>query len=102
MESSRSESSSPAWMGLKGKPLFDVPVAHLRLFPNAVPAQALLPSLSFVRNKAQWGSYFQGGVRKLPREDYETVVASVGCAVLNTAVSFEEVEQMGWIDHNQS
>lgn len=95
VESSRVESVAPAWLGLKNKTLFDVPVAHLRLFPCAVPAQALLPSLSFVRNKAQWGSYFQGGIRKLPREDYDAVMAAVGLVGQTPKCSANMIEPKG-------
>ncbi|MFX0171787.1 MAG: endonuclease NucS domain-containing protein [Candidatus Hodarchaeota archaeon] len=34
----------------------------------------LLPSLSFIENKQFWGTYFQGGVRQLSVEDYNTIL----------------------------
>lgn len=35
--------------------------------------KALLESLTFIENKANWGAYLQGGIRQIPDVDFETI-----------------------------
>lgn len=75
IESARQIEPVASWIGLRGKPLFDVPLARTTFLSMPLHAQPIVRRLSFVRNKEQWGTYFQGGVRKVPASDFELVLA---------------------------
>ena len=55
--------------------LYDVPIGNLRLVSEAVSARPLVGRLEFVKNKEKWGTYFQGGVRRIPQSDFDLIVA---------------------------
>lgn len=38
-----------------------------------IDAKKLVPDLSFVENKENWGSHFQGSIRQIPEEDFRLV-----------------------------
>jgi predicted ribonuclease YlaK len=37
---------------------------------QALSARKIVLKLSFIRNKANWGAYFQGSIKNIPRDDY--------------------------------
>lgn len=76
VKSERQEAGLPAWLGTARSVLYDVPVGSARVFERPVPAPRLVEGLEFVKNKEKWGTYFQGGVRKIPQIDFETIVAA--------------------------
>jgi hypothetical protein len=41
-------------------------------YPKSV--ETLVPQLNFIENKEYWGAYFQGGVRQLMEDDYQTII----------------------------
>jgi predicted RNA-binding protein len=38
-----------------------------------IDAKKLIPNLSFIENKENWGSYFQGSIRQIPEEDFRLI-----------------------------
>jgi hypothetical protein len=38
------------------------------------PVEPLAPILDFIENEAYWYSYFQGGVREISQEDFQTII----------------------------
>jgi len=80
VESRREDPDRPRWMGLLGSQLFDIPISGAQWFETPVPARPLVKRLTFVRNPDAWGSYFQGGVRKISGDDYDTIVEAAQVA----------------------
>ena len=38
-----------------------------------IDAKKLVPSLSFITNKAHWGTFLQGSIRKIPEDDFRLI-----------------------------
>ena len=38
----------------------------------------IINDLSFIKRKDNWGIYFQGGVSRIPKKDFETILAKAG------------------------
>lgn len=74
VESERCNDRGASWIGLARHRLFDVPVSLKTLFAKPLEVAPLIPSLAFVKNKERWGTYFQGGVRRIPRADFERII----------------------------
>ncbi len=72
--STRHDPDRPTWLGIQPNQLYDVPVVDVEWFPSPSPARGLIERLGFVKNPDAWGSYFQGGIRRLSEGDYETIV----------------------------
>jgi hypothetical protein len=45
---------------------------------SSAPIRPLLESLTFIRNKAQWGVAFRYGVIRVPAEDFSRIAAAMG------------------------
>ena len=45
------------------------------------PIRPLLPALSFIRNKVQWGAAFRFGVVRVPEDDFARIAQAMGRAV---------------------
>lgn len=74
IESDRPNGRPPSWLGLAAPKSYDVPVCRASLFAAPVRAVALVPSLEFVKNKRRWGTSFQGGIHRIPRNDFELII----------------------------
>ena len=48
------------------------------LTATPAPIRPLLDDLSFIRNKAHWGSAFRFGLLRVPREDFAAIAAAMG------------------------
>ena len=72
--SNRRDPDRPTWLGVQNDVLYDVPIASVEWFPVPLPARRLVTRLDFVKNTDAWGSYFQGGVRRMSEDDYDTIV----------------------------
>ena len=55
---------------------FRLAVDYLPASP--APIRPLLESLTFIRNKAQWGVAFRYGVLRVPAEDFARIAAAMG------------------------
>jgi predicted RNA-binding protein len=73
--SSRLDNQYPAWIGIPGPVLYDVPVRQSEWFQKPVAIRELTRQLTFIRNQKAWGTYFQGGVRRIPEEDFKLILA---------------------------
>ena len=58
-------------------PAFRRDAAYLDATP--APIRPLLERLTFIRNKEHWGAAFRFGVVRVPREDFATIAAAMGC-----------------------
>jgi len=55
---------------------YRVDLENVAVWDRAKPIRPLLKKLSFIKNVAHWGPYLQGGVRKIDKADYETIIES--------------------------
>src|SRR3989344_888458 len=55
---------------------YRVDLENVAVWDRAKPIRPLLKKLSFIKNVAHWGPYLQGGVRKIDKIDYETIILS--------------------------
>jgi hypothetical protein len=55
---------------------YGVKLTDVLIFPNPKFVSDLIPKLDFIENKEYWGSYFQGGVRKITLRDYTLISES--------------------------
>ena len=56
-----------------------VKIHNISLFKRPIPIKPLLDKLSFVKNLQYWGLYFKGGIIKLKKADYSTLITDAGC-----------------------
>lgn len=52
---------------------YGVRLSEVNTWEHPCRVEDVLPSLSFIENKENWGVYFQGGVRYLPECDFEII-----------------------------
>ena len=55
---------------------FSVGISNVNVWKKPVLVKSILESLNFVPNDKRWGSYFQGGVLWISKEDYNTILRS--------------------------
>ncbi len=48
--------------------------SKIRIWKQSIDVYDVLNELSFIKNKRRWQCYFQGGIRKIPRNDYEKIL----------------------------
>lgn len=53
---------------------YGVLLENIELWDSPRLVTDLIPNLTFIENKQNWGSYFQGGVRQLPESDFRAIV----------------------------
>ena len=58
---------------------FRVDVDYFAAAP--APIRPLVESLTFIRNKARWGSAFRFGFVKVPPDDFALIAAAMGCTI---------------------
>ncbi len=51
----------------------------------------LIPALTYIENKQNWGAYFQGGVRQLDEDNFRVIVDNRGLAPLAFARSQDDI-----------
>lgn len=54
---------------------FLVTLSDVKVWRKPVPMKMALQDLKFVTNKTNWGIHFQGGVTRLPDEDYKFILS---------------------------
>ncbi|MBN1451642.1 MAG: EVE domain-containing protein [Anaerolineales bacterium] len=57
---------------------FGVRLTETDPWPLGVPVREIKEELGFITNKDNWGAHFQGGVRRLPEEDYQKILEAAG------------------------
>ena len=58
-----------------GNDTFVVGMSDAQMWKNQVKIKDILHDLKYIKRKDNWGIYFQGGVTRLPDEDYKTILA---------------------------
>lgn len=53
---------------------FKIDLKNILIYDNPKPVVFLIDKLSFIKNKNFWGTYFQGGCRKISKEDFERIL----------------------------
>jgi hypothetical protein len=69
-----STGQSPFWLGAVGPTARVVPIRDGVILDNPISLKERLSELVFIRNKAEWGSYLQGGIVKIPIEDFQSLL----------------------------
>ena len=54
---------------------FTVDLSDVHIFDKPILMSSILESLMFIRNKKNWGAYLQGGVVRLQKKDYVTILS---------------------------
>ncbi len=52
---------------------YGVMLEDIQYWETPRPVKDLIPSLKFIKNKENWGAYFQGGVRQLSEDDFQAI-----------------------------
>jgi len=55
---------------------YRVDLLDVQIWERPKPIKPLLATLSFIKNTASWGTYLQGGIRKVTEVDFNTILAS--------------------------
>ena len=53
---------------------FSVDLSDVCILDKPIRMSSILESLMFIRNKKNWGAYMQGGILRLPKTDYNTII----------------------------
>ena len=53
---------------------YGVRLEKIDVWDEPKSVEALVPQLQFIENKDFWWSYFQGGIRYLPKADFQTII----------------------------
>lgn len=56
---------------------FSVDLSDVQILDKPIRMSSILESLVFIRNKKNWGAYMQGGVVRLPKTDYNTIIEKI-------------------------
>ena len=67
--------TASAIVPIDGKLDYFVKLKNIEPCSNPVSMHPLVEHLEFIKNKKQWGTYMQGGVRPITKNDYETIVS---------------------------
>ena len=51
-----------------------VKINRFRIWSNPIDIRELFNDLSFIKNKKHWSAYFQGGIVKISKEDYNRIL----------------------------
>lgn len=54
-----------------------VTLYDIQIWKKPIEVPTILDELQFIKNKSNWGMYFQGGVTSLPPEDYKVILSKV-------------------------
>ena len=75
IESVKNNDSLPAWIGSKTIS-YGVPLKKAHWLKEPISLRSLVPRLSFIQNKEKWGTALQGGITRIPAEDYGKIMES--------------------------
>jgi len=77
VESVKSNDGLPAWIGSKALS-YSVPLRKPHWLKEPISLRALVPHLSFIQNKKQWGTALQGGITRIPADDFAKIMEKRG------------------------
>ena len=73
------------------KPDYGVTLTDIITWQTPKPIESIIDMLSFIKNKDQYHAYFQGGIKRISKEDYEIITG-------DSLVPKEEMkEESNWI-----
>ena len=55
---------------------YGVNLEEINIWENKIQVENIVSDLSFIQNKSYWYTYFQGGVRGISEEDYNTIISN--------------------------
>ncbi len=73
-------------------PDYGVRLEEIDVWQNPKSVKDLVPHLEFIENKEFWGTYFQGGVRPIPGEDFKIIIGERETSLVEQIVSSKDVE----------
>lgn len=51
-------------------------VKRVKIWKKPLKAELVVNKLSFIKNKARWGAYIQGGIKEISQSDYKIIIQS--------------------------
>src|SRR5687768_10817660 len=72
--------------------VYGVILENIEKWSQPKSVKELTSYLSFIDNKPYWGTYFQGGIRQIPEEDYRLIVEGHGNSLVEAILRTEDVE----------
>lgn len=64
----------------------------LRSWENSVAVDEVVSTLSFIKNKENWGAYFQGGIRQIPPEDFGVITQGRKASLIESIREERDIE----------
>jgi len=71
---------------------YGVLLKEIDIWRNPKYVGELVPKLNFIENKEFWFSYFQGGVRQITKEDFETIIGERETSLVEQVGAFKNTE----------
>lgn len=71
---------------------YGVLLADVDIWRTRKSVEALLPDLGFVENKEFWFSYFQGGVRQVTEDDFNTIIGEREVSLVDQIAASRDIE----------
>ena len=71
---------------------YGVLLEDLRIWENSVLVDEIVAGLSFIKNKNNWGAYFQGGIRQIPSEDFVLVTQGRKASLIESIREERDIE----------
>jgi|CXWL01.1.fsa_nt_gi hypothetical protein len=71
---------------------YGVLLEDLRIWESSVAVDEIVAGLSFIKNKENWGAYFQGGIRQIPSEDFVRVTQGRKISLIESIKEERDIE----------
>lgn len=71
---------------------YGVLLEDLRSWENGVAVDEVVSALSFIKNKENWGVYFQGGIRQIPPEDFGVITQGRKASLIESIREERDIE----------
>ena len=71
---------------------FGVLLEDLKIWENSITVDEVVSDLSFVKNKENWGAYFQGGIRQIPPADFALVSQGRKSSLIDSIREARDIE----------
>ena len=55
---------------------YSIKMSKITKLEHPVKASDIIGNLGFIKRKDNWGIYFQGGVSRIPKQDYNTILSA--------------------------
>lgn len=71
---------------------YGVLLEDLRTWDTSVAVDEIVSALSFIKNKENWGAYFQGGIRQIPPEDFRIIIQGRKASLIDSIKEERDIE----------